>query len=109
MKRLLFVALALVLFVSTISLGMACDEGGNGDIVDDLGRAVSLEETPERIVSLAPSCTEILFALGLEDKVVGVTEYCDYPEEAKDKKKVEIMRRRIKKYRRMTRKMAKAK
>jgi len=39
-------------------------------------------ESPERIVSLAPSTTEILFSLGLGEKVVGVTEYCDYPEEA---------------------------
>ena len=40
---------------------------------------------PQRIVSLAPSNTEILFALGLGDKVVGVTSYCDYPEKAKEK------------------------
>ncbi len=43
---------------------------------------------PERIVSIAPSNTEILFALGLGDKIVGVTDYCDYPEEAKSKPKV---------------------
>lgn len=88
LKRLVLIALALVLFVFTISLGMACDEGNNGNIVDDLGRAVSLEEIPERIVSLAPSSTELLFALGLADKVVGVTEYCDYPPEAAEKPKV---------------------
>lgn len=39
----------------------------------------------ERIISLAPSNTELLFALGLGDNVVGVTEYCDYPPEAKEK------------------------
>jgi ABC-type Fe3+-hydroxamate transport system, periplasmic component len=42
----------------------------------------------ERIVSLAPSNTEILFALGLGEKVVGVTDYCNYPEEAKKKEKI---------------------
>ncbi|MCX7926398.1 MAG: cobalamin-binding protein [Fimbriimonadales bacterium] len=41
-----------------------------------------------RIVALAPSITEILFALGLNDKIVGVTEVCDYPPEAKRKPKV---------------------
>ena len=41
-----------------------------------------------RIVSLAPSITEILFALGLGDKVVGVTHYCDFPPEALTKTKV---------------------
>lgn len=46
------------------------------------------EETPKRIVSLAPNMTEILFALGLGDRIVGVTSYCDHPEEAKKKRKV---------------------
>jgi len=41
-----------------------------------------------RIVSLAPSITEILFALGLKDKIVGDTDYCDYPPEAKNLPKV---------------------
>jgi len=43
---------------------------------------VHINKVPERIVSLAPSITESLFALGLGDKVVGVTAYCKYPEEA---------------------------
>ncbi len=42
----------------------------------------------QRIVSLAPSITEILYALGLGDRIVGVTELCDYPPEAKQKPKV---------------------
>ena len=45
-------------------------------------------KTPERIVSTAPSNTEILYALGLGDEVVGVTEYCNYPAEAKLKEKI---------------------
>ena len=57
-------------------------------ITDDAGRQVTVEQEPLRIVSLAPSNTEILFALGLGDKVVGVTTYCDYPEEAKAKPKI---------------------
>jgi iron complex transport system substrate-binding protein len=54
-------------------------------ITDQLGRVVKLVKVPERIISLAPSNTEILYALGLEDKVVGVTDYCNYPIEAKGK------------------------
>jgi iron complex transport system substrate-binding protein len=57
-------------------------------VFDDLGRLVAINGTPQRIVSLAPSNTEILFALGLGDKVVGVTDYCDYPPEALNKTKV---------------------
>jgi iron complex transport system substrate-binding protein len=45
-------------------------------------------ETPKRIISLAPNMTEILFALGLGDKIAGVTTFCDYPREAKLKPKV---------------------
>lgn len=57
-------------------------------ITDDLGRNVTIKEAPQRIVSLAPAMTEILFALGLGDKVVGVTNYCNYPAEAAAKPKV---------------------
>jgi len=57
-------------------------------VVDDAGREVEITGVPERIISLAPSNTEILFALGLGDKVVGVTDFCDYPEEALEIEKV---------------------
>ena len=43
---------------------------------------------PKRIVSLAPSMTEILFAMGLGENIVAVTTFCDYPEEAKKKAKI---------------------
>lgn len=43
---------------------------------------------PKRIISLAPSMTEIAYALGLGDNIVGVTIFCDYPEEAKKKRKI---------------------
>lgn len=55
------------------------------EIEDSFGNKVTIEEEPTKIVSLAPNNTEVLFALGLGDKVIGVTSYCDYPEEAKTK------------------------
>lgn len=54
-------------------------------VTDDLGRTITLDKVPQRIVSLAPSNTEILFDLGLGDKVVGDTIYDDYPAEAVSK------------------------
>lgn len=58
------------------------------DITDQMGRQVRIEKMPETIVSLSPGHTEIVFALGLEDRLVGVTEFCDYPEAANDKPKI---------------------
>jgi iron complex transport system substrate-binding protein len=49
---------------------------------DSLGRTITLDTTPQRIVSLAPSNTEILFAVGAGSQVVGRDEFSDYPPEA---------------------------
>jgi iron complex transport system substrate-binding protein len=57
-------------------------------ITDQSGRTVTFDDIPERIISISPANTEILFALGLADKVVGVTDYCNYPSETSSKEKV---------------------
>ncbi len=57
-------------------------------VVDETGRQVAISPHPQRIVSLAPNITETLFDLGLGDKIVGVTTFSDYPEEARRKPKV---------------------
>ena len=51
------------------------------DFTDSYGNVVTIEACPERIVSVAPNMTEMLFELGVGDKVVGRTDYCDYPAE----------------------------
>ncbi len=51
-------------------------------ITDSAGRTVTIASEPQRLVSLSPSNTEILFALGLGNKIAGVTSYCNYPPEA---------------------------
>ncbi len=87
-------AILLLLVVLVAGSLMACSAvggpgGGNAlTLTDDAGRTVELAKTPERIISLAPSNTEILFALGLGSKVVGVTDFCDYPPEAAAVEKV---------------------
>lgn len=57
-------------------------------VIDDYGRTVAIPKNPQRIISLAPSITEILFSIGLGDKVVGVDDCSDYPEEAKNRTKI---------------------
>ncbi|NJP39139.1 ABC transporter substrate-binding protein [Alkalicoccus luteus] len=51
-------------------------------ITDNAGNEVTIDEEPETIVTLQPSDTEILFEIGAGDRLVGVSEYCNYPEEA---------------------------
>jgi len=48
-------------------------------LVDDTGYVTSMDAFPNRIISLAPSTTEIVFALGLDEKIVAVSDYCEYP------------------------------
>ncbi len=55
---------------------------------DDIGRTVRLPARPERIVSLAPAVTEMLFAIGAGDQVAGVTDYCTWPPEAARKPRI---------------------
>jgi iron complex transport system substrate-binding protein len=55
---------------------------------DDIGRRVYLAKPARRVVSLAPSVTEILFAVGLDAEVVGVTTFCDFPAPARTKPKI---------------------
>jgi len=86
LKWLGILAILLTLLVSMVAGCQA--QFKSGAYTDDIGRAVTIEQIPERIVSFGPSITEILFALGLEEKVVGVTDYCDYPEAAQSKPKV---------------------
>ena len=52
---------------------------------DALGRRYAQKENPSRIVSLSPAVTEILFAIGAGDSVAGVTDYCDFPPEARER------------------------
>ena len=55
---------------------------------DAVGREVVIDHDPVRIVTLAPSLTEIVFYLGLGERVVGVTKFSYYPPEALEKSKV---------------------
>lgn len=58
------------------------------ELSDEIGRKVSVNPSPSRIISLAPGITETLYALGLANKIVGVTTFCDWPQEARRKERV---------------------
>jgi len=75
---IVIIILAATVYILVLNQGEA-DKFEGGDLVDDLGYSLTLTSPPERIVSLAPSNTEILFAIGAGDKVVGITDFCNYP------------------------------
>lgn len=71
----------------SVSEGQSDSTGGGETqypltVTDDLGNSVTIEEEPQRVISLSPANTETLFALGADEKIVGRTDYCTYPEEA---------------------------
>jgi ABC-type Fe3+-hydroxamate transport system substrate-binding protein len=57
-------------------------------LIDQLGNIFEFDKSPRRIVSLVPSQTELLFDLGLEDRIVGITKFCVHPYRAKSLKKI---------------------
>jgi len=65
--------------------GRASPPAEPGTFIDALGRHYAPDEKPRRVVSLNPAVTEILFAIGAGDMVVGVTEHCNYPAEARER------------------------
>jgi iron complex transport system substrate-binding protein len=99
-RKLILLCFAATVAMTALLFGCARVEDSRGSeeqnreqeqfeivLEDDLGRQVRISRKPQRIISLAPGLTETLFALGLAERIVGVTEYCNYPPEALEKPK----------------------
>lgn len=92
-KQLLRAALAMLFVAASFAISLQARSQGSAasasrEFTDEVGRTVRIPQPVRRIVSLAPSLTETVYALGLEDKLVGDTDYCDYPADATKKHKV---------------------
>jgi len=81
LKSILLVSLITILWISTSS-------SATRTFIDEVGREVTFPFPPQRIVSLAPNITEILFSLGLDEEIVGVSIHCNFPEKARIKPRV---------------------
>ena len=98
--RIVFLSAGALIFAGALVMGAcartepsqaeqsAAGKSSSVRVTDEMGRGVTVPQPVRRIVSLAPSVTETLFALGLGDRVVGDTNYCDYPAEAKSKTRI---------------------
>ena len=76
MKKTILILLTLAIVASQPFMGNAFPIS----IKDDLGNSLTLSKAPQRIVSAIPSITEILAALGLGDRLIAVTDLCNYPQ-----------------------------
>ncbi|MBS7612724.1 cobalamin-binding protein, partial [Candidatus Bathyarchaeota archaeon] len=81
------IMIGLLILIVTVGMVNVTDALPSITVVDDLGRVVAITSS-ERIVSIGPSCTEILYALGLSDRVIAVDKYSDYPPEAVAKQRI---------------------
>lgn len=82
-NKILIILISLVLLLSGCG-GKETPVSDSGKTFEDiLGQKIVIEKTPEKIISLSPAITEILYVLDLDDKIIGTTDYCDYPEAAK--------------------------
>ena len=79
MKKLLALLSVLVLCTLLFAVGLATE---SRTFIDTMGNEVTINEVPSIVVSLTPSNTEILYALGVGDKVKGVDQYSNYPAQA---------------------------
>jgi len=78
----------LFLLFLVIFLGTSISYSATQKFKDEVGREVAFPFPPKRIVSLAPNITEILFSLGLDEEIVGISIHCNFPEKAKSKVRV---------------------
>jgi iron complex transport system substrate-binding protein len=82
-----FIKSLFLLFLVVIG-GTSTFSSATQTFMDEVGREVTFPFPPKRIVSLAPNVTEILFGLGLDEEIVGVSIQCNFPEKAKSKIRV---------------------
>ena len=85
MKLLRLLGALLVIGIFSLNACTQTSPLSSVTYVDDIGRNVQIKVIPQRIISLSPSNTEMVYALGLQDKLVGVTSYDNYPPDAKNK------------------------
>lgn len=108
LRKITAVSLSAVLALGLISCGNTKENGSESSsnesvltgqvsypvtITDSYGKQITLDEEPSKIISVAPNITEIVYELGAEDKLVGRTNYCDYPAEVENVESIGTLRK----------------
>ena len=107
LKKVSVLLLFVVMSIGLMSCGNSNVSGGNNakesaqsekvsypvKIKDSFGKELTLEKEPKKIISIAPNITEIIYKLGAEDKLVGRTDYCDYPEQVENVESIGTLRK----------------
>ena len=103
LKKVSVLLLFVVMSIGLMSCGNSNVSGGNNaqsekvsypvKIKDSFGKELTLEKEPKKIISVAPNITEIIYKLGAEDKLVGRTDYCDYPEQVENVESIGTLRK----------------
>lgn len=85
-RKIIAIAVVAIVLISAIAVAYLYYQGQTAaqlealhNLVDDSGYVTSMDAFPEAIISLSPAATEIVYALGLDEKVVAVSDYCNYP------------------------------
>lgn len=105
MKKKHLLALSILVILSFSMIFTACQGDVSTDVevvaegdvypmefIDSAGRKVILEKQPERIISVGPNVTEVIYALNKQDKLVGRTDFCDFPEEVENIESIGTLR-----------------
>jgi len=88
LKGIATLSLAMTFLLIPILIWTSVSYAATLKLKDEVGREVTFSFPPKRIVSLAPNITEILFSLGLDEEVVGISIHCNYPEKVKSRPRV---------------------
>jgi len=92
MKKILNITTGIIIILCLLFVQYGCGKKASKRetviFTDAMGRQINVPKSVKRIVSMAPNVTEMLFLLGLDNEIVGVTDFCNYPDLAKSKTKI---------------------
>lgn len=88
MKRIAFLLSLLILIGTACQSPKTTNKGEMREMTDSYGRTVTFSQSPQRIISLSPPITEAIFLLESQDRLVGISDFCNYPPETENIKHV---------------------